>query len=448
VSVLSKGFASLVRSRLPRVSGWLAGSLIGCWAMAGHAASPCEVAHLPDQPPDAILSALRLLEPQCHKHAPFLYRYGLLLNQAGRYDQAIDLLEGALLYRPEHWPSQLEYAIALEGVGDHPSAQGLLQNLANNPGLDLATRQQILALLQRQAPDPAAPRHGTISLATGYDDNLLGSTYHTEFDLTTAAGTLPVQLDPSQRPVAGAFVQTEISYANMLFSQASSPWHYNLQGSLRSSPDENRANQVQWGALLERSALAGDGLYMQAQYQALQRADSTNIKQIRLGIGYEFNSSSRSPCGQRAGFDLQQIDYPQSPAQNGRYTGVISHTNCPAWGLQVQMRAGRNQPEQDNRPGGLQHEYSLRFSQNRQTQTGYLSLELEATRQQDQSGYSPLLSNNEPRQLSRMAYRLQYRWLAGFFSPFIGFEWLDQRANLPLFELSNRVLTLGVRSNW
>ena len=67
----------------------------------------------PDTPPAAALATLRSLHDQCHKQASYLYALGQLLNQAGRYDEAIDPLEGALLYQPDHWPSQLEYAIAL-----------------------------------------------------------------------------------------------------------------------------------------------------------------------------------------------------------------------------------------------------------------------------------------------------------------------------------------------
>jgi hypothetical protein len=40
------------------------------------------------------------------------------------------------MYRPDHWPSQLEYAIALEGIGDHESALGLLKNLMRHPEVD------------------------------------------------------------------------------------------------------------------------------------------------------------------------------------------------------------------------------------------------------------------------------------------------------------------------
>jgi hypothetical protein len=79
---------------------------------------------------------------------------------------------------------------------------------------------------------------------------------------------------------------------------------------------------------------------------------------------------------------------------------------------------------------------------------GKLSLEIEYTRQNDQSGYSPLLENNTVRQVQRVAYRAEYGWTAGRLRPYLSFESLRQQANLPLFDSQNQVLTLGLRSTW
>ena len=72
----------------------------------------------------------------------------------------------------------------------------------------------------------------------------------------------------------------------------------------------------------------------------------------------------------------------------------------------------------------------------------------DATRQQDQAGYSPLLDNQATRALWRHAYRTELRWQAGPLKPYLGLEWLDQHSNLSLFELKSRVITLGLRSSW
>jgi len=376
---------------------------------------------------------------------------GRLLNQLGRYDEAIDPLEGALLYRPEHWPSQLEYAIALEGAGDHSSALALLQSLLLDPAVDRVAQQQIARLLQRQAPQQPTRALASYSLATGFDDNLLGSTYHTQLELTTPVGLLPVELGPEQEPRPGAFVRAEVHYDGLLpvgASNAGTQWRYSLDASYRASPNYSLANQSQLGALLERSNPDQLGSYIVLQHQAWQRASATTLQQTQVSLGYDFGGGFATSCQQRLGLELLRLVYPTSPVLNGVYSGFLGQVHCPNWGLQLQLRAGQDQPADDGRPGGVQQLVSLRLSKLVQLNAAALALEWHATHQLDQSGYSLLLDNNAPRDITRMAYRLEYRWKAANLRPFLGFEWLDQHANLALFETKNRVLTLGFRSNW
>lgn len=421
--------------------------VLGYGALAVHAAPSCSVIGLPSDPV-AALKALQALELDCQKDAPFLYTLGRLLNQQGRYSDAIDRLEGALLYRPDHWPTQLEYAIALEGVGDHSSAMALLKSLQQNPALDADTQQQLALLAGQTTPKNASKGYGTYNLSAGYDDNLMGSTFHTEFSLTTPSGLLPVQLTADQQPQPGSFVRADLSYDGLLGAPNGAQWRYSLAGSYRNNPGAAQANIGQLNAALEYTTPGQSGPYLLGQHQTLQRGGNTALRQNQLGLGYDLAASTPAQCHQRLGIDLQLLDYPANTPFNGRYAGLISQTNCPAWGLQLQLRAGQDKPDQDNRPGGTQHQTSLKVSKRSPLNAGYLALEWEAARQQDQNGYSPLLDNNAPRVISRFAYRAEYRFMAGAISPYIGFEWLDQRANMPLFELTNGVLTVGMRSNW
>lgn len=444
LSKVVKSFVSLpARPPLARLVPWcLAG-----FALSAQAQNVCDA--LPSgQTLEAALATLRSLEPQCHKQARFLYTLGRLLNQAGRYDEAIDSLEAALLYRPAHWPSQLEYAIALEGMGDRASVLGLLQALLQNPDVDPAARQQIAALASRPVPAPAKNHHGSFSLATGFDNNLLGNTYHTEFTLTAPTGLLPVQLADDQRPIAGAFIRADIGYSGLLTSSPSTQWRYSLAASFRTSPTLVDANVGQFSALVERNPVGAHGLYVFGQHQTLLRDDSIALRQAQFGLGYDFSVGPGNQCKQRLGLDFQHLSYPISPAFDGRYGGVTSITNCPGWGLQIVARTGEDQPADASRPGGAQRQYSLRVSKRSQLPMGSLLLEVEGTQQDDQSGYSPLLQNNAQRSVSRTAYRMEYRLQTGAISPYLGVEWLDQRSNLTLFELKNWVLSLGFRFGW
>ena len=431
---------------------WL-GLLAGCAQSAQAAPSEATVCVVPDAVPASAegLISLQKLTPQCHKNAAYLYLLGRVLNQLGRYAEAIDPLEGALLYRPEHWASQLEYAIALEGAGDHSSALSLLQSLLRDPAVDRTAQLQIARLLQRQAPQQPTRSLVSYSLATGFDDNLLGSTHHTQLELTTPMGLLPVELGPDQAPHPGAFVRAEVRYEGLLplgVSNSGARWRYSLDASYRASPGYSLANQSQLGALLERSNPDQLGLYLVLQRQTWQRASSTTLKQTQVSLGYDFGSGFAANCQQRLGLELLRLAYPTSPVLNGLYSGILGQVHCPGWGLQLQLRAGQDQPADDGRPGGVQQLVSLRASKLVQLDAAALALEWHVTHQLDQSGYSLLLDNNAPRHITRMAYRLEYRWKAANLRPFIGFEWLDQHANLALFETKNRVLTLGFRSNW
>lgn len=437
-----------MHATLQRAASCLLGLFISSHVFAAPAADPLCDALPTGQPLDVALATLRSLEPLCHKHPSFLYALGQLLNQAGQYDEAIDPLESALMYRPDHWPSQLEYAIALEGVGDRASALGLLNALLENPEVDAATQRQ-LAVLQRRPPPPTAiaPR-GRHNIALGHDNNLLSNTYHTQFTITTPNGALPVQLAGSLRPRAGSFVRAEVSYDGLLTANAGAQWRYGLTGSFRNSPSFAPADVAQWVAQMERTTAGDQGAYALVQYQILQRASATTLRQTQLGLGYDFSANSNGHCGQRVGLDLQHLSYPVNPTLNGHYTGLTSNTFCSALGLQLQVRAGQDRPLDNGRPGGAQRQTSLRVSKRTQFSAADLALELELSRQQDQRGYSPLLASNAQRSISRATYRMEYRWQVADLSPYVSLEWANQRSNLTLFEFKNRVTTLGVRARW
>ena len=71
--------------------------------------------------------------PACQKDAAFLAALGQLLNSQGRYLEATDHLERALMLDPGLKDAQLSYAIALAGTGDVSSATALLDDLLADP---------------------------------------------------------------------------------------------------------------------------------------------------------------------------------------------------------------------------------------------------------------------------------------------------------------------------
>lgn len=435
----------LNRCTLPLAAVWLA----ACAATPALAQAACEQVFAQPATPEQVLQRALELEPQCYRLAKFLYQLGAMLNKMGRYDEALDRLEGALMHEPDHWPSQIEYAIALEGVGDATSAEGLLANLAQNPVLDNQVQQQIAALRRSGNPSPRAGYSAILGFAAGFDDNLMGSTQQQQFDLTLPAGRIPVQTDDDQRPRAGQFMRVDFRYDAPIGSGETSQWRYSLLGSYRQSPDYAPANLGQMGAVIERNASGQQGWYLQALYQELYRGGANELRQTQLKAGFERAAVVLGQtCQQRIGADLQLLAFPVSDNLDGRYSGLFGRAYCPAYGLQLEWRLGQDQPVQSSRPGGVQRQYGIRVSKNIPLGAGTLAAELEYTHQADETGYSPLLENNLPRQITRSVYRFEYSWAAGSVNPYIGFEWVSQQANLPLFGVENRQLTAGMRIKW
>lgn len=425
------------------------------------AASPGVRGDVPDEcAASANLAQTLQLEARCLSRPEFLYRLGRQLNTEKRYAEALDRLEAALLLRPEDWPTELEYSIALEGVGDRASADALLEQLSKNPAVDLEIRQEI-SKIQRQnrgrhraesvsADTPS--RRTVLGLAGGHDNNLLGSTRYGNFDLTLADSRLPVTVAPEYAARSGRFARLDIGHDGEIHVDAQARWQYSLAASYRWSIDYAPANRVHLGGLVERSPQGGAGYYTQALYQELHLGGPPVLRQWQMGGGYEFTPPGLGAippvCRTRLGLEVQGLIYPGSSAFNGHYAGMLAHFVCPAQQLQLQLRMGEDAPEDSQRPGGAQRQQSLRIAKNTALGPGKLALEYEHYRQDDQKGYSLLLENNTRRQLRRSIYRLEYSWQQQGLTPYIGLEWLDQASNLPLFSPRNSILTLGLRRAW
>lgn len=406
----------------------------------------------PCQPGTPDLAQLLDLEAQCHKSASFLHALGHLLNVAGRYSEALDRLEAAMLLEPERWPVHFEYALALEGVGDHVSANGLLKQLADNPAVDPRIHQELLRILRRRQEalwqQPA--RRTQIGLSAGYDDNLLGATRYANLQLSLPGGYLPVEIAAEDRPRGGSFARAEITHEREFHQSASASWRYLLMGSYRWSIEHSPADIGHLGAGIERAPTADRGWYSSVLAQQIYRGGSLALWQVQAGAGgvYTTRLPSLQNCRIRYGAEMHATHYPANRQFDGRYAGILLNNTCMQSGWQFQLRAGRDAPVNAERPGGAQQQYTLSLSRHLPFAGGGLRGEYEYYRQNDAKGYSTLLEDNAQRQIQRHTYRMEYRWLQGGVQPYIGLEWLDQKANIPLFSPRNTIFTIGLRHLW
>lgn len=424
---------------------------VACLLLAAttiNTAAACQPAPTPDLPPAALLARYLQHEADCARHAPFLYRLGQLLNTAGRYPEAVDRLEAALLHAPDDLPTRIEFAIALVGSGDEAAARQLLAQLRRAGALDAATRQQIDRLLTHPWLAAARP-HTSLGLFAGHDDNLLGSARQGPFDLTLPDGNLTVIPAADQQPRAGYFLRADLRIEGRL-AAAARPIQYGLFVSQRVAPGQD-ADRLSWGMLLENQPFGTAGGYLQVGHQQHAQQGATLYRQTHLGLGHALNANMAGrACQHRVGAEWQQRDYPQADRQDGRYLGLQARTHCLGQALQLALRAGIDRPQHPDRPGGAQRHAALRLAHQTDLWRGKVHAEAEWSWQQDAAGYSPLLENNRRRVLRRGGYRIEHRWhgAPGDWQPYISLEWLNQHANLPLFTLQNRVVSLGLVAQW
>lgn len=405
----------------------------------------CPLPATPDQidPPPAA----------CLRQPEYLYQLGRWLNQNQRYNDAIDRLEAALMLQPEHLATQIEYAIALEGSGDRPSATALLQQLAENPALDETTRGEITRIQQQNErlslnSLPGRSHRNSLNLSFGHDDNLLGSSRYDNFELTLAGSRIGVRADSEYTAHSGRFTRTEWAQEGEIHTTIPGRWQYALGASYRWSLDYAPANRAHLGMLIERSPRGPSGFFAQGIVQQLYLDSKAALRQSQFVGGSETITPWQTNCRSRLGYEIQQLAYLEFPLYNGIYQGANLHLACTPQGLQVQLRLGIDSPENEQRPGGRQTQLNLRVSKITPFLTGQLFAEYEHYRQRDQHGYTPLLENNARRHIERHNYRAEYRWVLHNWHPYIGMEWLDQTSNLPLFSPRNLIINIGIRQAW
>lgn len=407
-------------------------------------------------PPNAGLSLVETIsralerEPECKKNEAFLFNLGQKLNQVRQYSEAVDRLEAAILLNPTHWGAHLEYAIALEGMGDTASVDGILHNLLAVEEIAPPLKRQIKAQLEKRQSSigPNTAKRTVLGMAAGYDDNLMGAARVSSFDLTLPSGRVPVSLAEADQAKGGRFVRLNFEHEGFVPEKSSDKtWSYTVNANYRLSPDYTPANFGIFQFILERSHTGHEGIYASGGVLLMQSPTGALLRHYKLGTGYDALGIVGA-CRLRLGSELERRSYPSVDALNGHYLGGMSYLACPAQGFQAQIRFGRDDPEYDIRPGASQNQYILRLSKNTTWGPGNLVTEMELYRQEDQRGYSPLLENNLKRTINRTLYRLEYRTQISDLGPYVGIEHVDQNANLPLFHITNQVIYVGVRAVW
>lgn len=443
-------------------------------AIAAHAEpEPCA------SPPPADASAQQAqrhfdqLEPHCLRSAAYYRQRGQWLLKQGNPGAAIEALERALLLAPTHLGTQLDYAQALIAIGDLASATGLLRALQAQPNVPppiatlIAGQLQALNLLAAAslAPAQGLSSRFMLSQAVGHDSNLNNASTATNITLTYPEADLNLPLQEASRPLSGAVAATALQWTGLLPVDRQL-WLFQAKAQARhTSGPANRYQQAELGATWLQNASAPRQWIARAEHTQLRWADRNLYNSAKLSLQHQWahstparpkGASAQSPfnCRSAVGAELEDRAFPGSPSANGLYRGAIFTLACQnSQSLSLQLRTGLDQPHQANRVGGAQRQHEARVQWQLNTAGTEWQAEYSYQRQQDTTGYSPLLARNAVRRVTRQALRLEAsqptQWAAlGNPQWFGSLELTRQSSNLQLFSSSRHAAQTGLRWLW
>ena len=409
--------------------------------------------------------------PDCQRNAPCLARLGQQLNALGRYSEALDHLERALMFDPNLPQAQLDYAIALAGTGDILSAKMLLDGILAQNDLPVDLRLSLQQARQRLAnpsvkavaatadPDQSTGVSVSTSLRQGRDSNLLGTTNIGNLELTFPGEVVVVQLADSNAPRAGSYTRAEAKLELSRQTPGGSRWELAASLMARTSPAVPEANTQQSELVLEYSHPLGQlsglwGGYLGTTLVNITTEGGTHYASQGMVMGLQ--AYRRNACSARAGLEWQNRDLSSNPILSSSYSGLAAQWACSAAGggqWQISAKAGRDRPQDPERPGGEQSVASVRgivlWPLSGLQMAGNVLVETELTTSQDTTGYSPLLDRAAVRSSRRTTARLEYqRAMGARLLGTIGAEWSTQDSTLALFRVQSWGPYAALRLLW
>lgn len=425
-------------------------------------------AHANCSPPafDAPLEAQLAALPDCQRNPHYLAQLGQLLTAQGKYADALDHLERALMLDPSILAAQLNYAIALAGIGDLLSASQLLDGILSQPDVPPDLRQTLTDARQRiarQQGQPAITARAqpafalNVNLRYGHDSNLLGTPNISTLALTTPGGVVILPLESSAGPRAGAYTRADIKLGYVHRLPDGSFWDLAaaaLQRTSARAPDAN-TKQTELSLGYSQSPSAPFAGYVSTSWVGINSLGGTRYASQGLAMGLQLPLTPGT-CSAKVGLDWQNRNILSNTVLSGHYSGVNTIFGCvSAWGGQWQFSAkiGQDRPKDTNRPGGVQTSTSIRGIGIWPTTglgfegTALVDLEYNTTR--DATGYSPLLDNAAVRQTRRLTTRFEYQHaLTQRVVATMGTEWSGQDANLALFRVKSWGPYAALRVSW
>ena len=433
-------------------------------------ADPCA------QPPPINATALQgqrhfeAIELRCLRNAAYYRQHGQWLLKQANPGAATEALERALLLEPEHLGTQLDYAQALIVVGEVDAAAALLQGLQAQPNVpapiaallasQLQALNQLAAASNTLAPQGLSSRV-VFSQSLGGDTNLNNAPSVSNIILTYPEIDLNLPLQDASRAQSGTTATTALQWTGLLPVQRQ-VWLLQAKSQARqTSTSANRYEQAELGATWLQDPAAVQQWIARAEHTQLRWEGKKLYSSHKLGLQHQWvhkpntaNNANAPSCRLAGGAEVEDRTFSASRATDGLYRGATFTLVCQnSSSLSIQLSTGLDQPQQPERVGGAQHQHELRVQWQFAALGNQWQTEYAYQHQQDTTGYSPLLSRNAIRRVSRQAVRLETsgptHW-AALGSPqwFGSLEFAYQSSNLPLFASRRNAVQTGLRWLW
>lgn len=392
----------------------------------------------------------------CQQRFDYLAYRGAILLMQGDIKRATEALERALMLEPDSPGVQLDYAQALASAGELRMANSLLLELLNrtdlHPDFRLALESQRKVLLKSNW------RLGfQLTSLLGFEENLNSAPTSRFVTLSSSAGDIVLELDPSNQRKKG------FSWMNSLVAKGAtnidSDREIYLLGDVRSRQSAHSTNYLNVdgtaGYRGERSYLLfDDGHQIDVNFglSQIEFDEKTLFRATRGEIAIEVPSHfSPGRCLSRLGLALENRRFPHSRGSNGRYIGAISSLSCmhSSGTFGFQAKTGRDRPTAEQRAGGAQDRRELDLAWGKDF--GFFEAHVMGSLawSVDQQGYSILLSDGTPRRIRRSVSKVEARVpLRSSWVWVISVEESRQASNVELFSSRNRSVYAGLRRNF
>jgi len=422
-------------------------------------------------------------QTSCAHEAPYWWALGRIAMRLGRFDDASNALERAILIRPELAAARLDYALTLHALGDVASATELYQDLLDNadpPQVAAELIRSRLADLQGERDHVRGPAQRAVSAAhlpasqlfwrtamslfRVYESNPNNAPSLSEVRFTTIDGPIVLPLDPKDQPRPTGSWHYDLRVGADWLDASSQKFGFSLRTFGRAADDAPQSTRgydasVEWVAPLPPLFDAvGIQLIGLAGWQSIDYGGIRLVETRKLGVGldlalngshFRYTVFNDGACRVQSSLERDTPHYPLRQVLSGSATYIGLRMLCErnGWRWELAGRGGEDVAANERRPGGDQYKGDLAGSVMYKNHLGSKRLQLYANAQHDANGYNPLIENNKIRNIKRYGFLLE--WTRPLKST--GWEWVisadrfRQLSSLSLFASQGYALRTGFR---